>query len=355
MTHVTKWILIASLMLPVVAIAKSVETTSGIIYIQNKQYEEARTILLKAIAKDPKDDDAYFYLGIAYSELDSVAAAYGHFMKAKELEPKKARDVATNIQSNYARHYQQGQNAFKQTDVTRAANEFLLATQADPTQSAAHYNLAVMYSRLAASDSTYLEKALVESDEVLKLAPPTDPNYTRAFQLATRSLAELGRIDEAVARAETIIDEDPAKYPAVEEIGMELFNAKSWRGAEAILQLSADARAKLGADDFDVYNRIGVARFNLRKVDPAMLDGAIEAYTKALDLRPDDSSTVFNLMVAHMAKENWGEASLWGEKYVGAVPADPSGWQYLAQCYTKMDDTDKAMEALQRYNQLKGQ
>ncbi len=115
--------------------SKSVETTSGIIYIQNKQYEEARKILLKAIAKDPKDGDAQFYIGIAYSELDSVAQAYQHFTIAKELQPKKAHDIANNIQSNYARHYQLGQNAFKQTDVNKAANEFLLATQADPTQS----------------------------------------------------------------------------------------------------------------------------------------------------------------------------------------------------------------------------
>ncbi len=355
MAQVRTWLIIGALLLPAAVAGKSVETTSGIIYIQNKQYEQARAILLKAIAKDPKDADAQFYIGLAYSEMDSVAQAYSHFMKAKELEPKKARDIANNIASNYARHYTLAQNAFKQTNVTEAAKQFELATEADPTQSAAHYNLAVMYSRLASTDSTYDEKALVEADRVLELAPPSDPNYIRAFQLAARSLAQLGRIDEAVGRAQAMIDKDPTKYPAVEEIGMELFNARNWKGAEAILVIAATERAKVGADDFDVFSKIGLSAINLRKEDPAQVDTAIEYYQKALDLRPDDAPTTLNMMVAHIAKEDWGGAAMWGEKYVQMSPSDALGWQNLARCYSELGETDKESEALQRSQQLKGQ
>ncbi len=330
------------------------DTTSGTIYNQQGEWAKAVVALKRALASDPKDAKAQFQIGISYSNLDSVALAYQHFIKAKELDPKKARDVANNIQSNYARHYKSGQDAFKQTDVMRAANEFYLATQADPTQSAGYYNLSVMYSRLAMTDSTYNAKSLTAADEVLKLSAPSDPNYTNACQLAMRALVQMGRPDEAVARAQAMIDKDPTKFAAVEQVGNELFDAKNWKGAETMLQVAADARAKTGADDFDVYNKIGVARFNMRKQDPAMIDLAIESYTKALDLRPDDSATVFNLMVAHMSKENWGEAATFGEKYVSMMPSDPSGWQALAQCYTKLGDNDKAMEALQRYNTLKG-
>ncbi len=345
----------AFMLLPAVLIAKSVETTSGIIYIQNKQYEDARKILLKAIDKDPKDGEAHFYLGLAYSEMDSVALAYNHYMKAKELEPKKARDIANNVQSNYARHYKAGQDAFKQMDVNRAAAQFELATQADPMQSAGHYNLAVMYSRLAQNDSTYNQKALTESEKVLELAPPSDPNYTRALQLAVRSLAQLGRVDEAVGRVQAMIDKDPTKYPAVEEIGKELFGQRNFKGAEPILIIAANERAKTGADDFDVYSKIATSAFEQRKEDPTKVDTAIEYYTKALDLKPDDSATILQLMVAHMAKEDFGGAAMWGEKYVQTNPSDANAWQYLSRCYGETGETDKASEALQRYQQLKGQ
>lgn len=355
MTRSKTLLVVAFMLLPVALIAKSVETTSGIIYIQNKQYDQARTILLKAIAKDPKDGEAHFYLGLAYSELDSVAAAYSHFTKAKELEPKKARDIANNIQSNYARHYKAGQDAFKQQDVQRAATQFELATQADPMQSAGHYNLAVMYSRLAQIDTTYEVKTLARAEKVLELAPPSDPNYTKALQLTVRSLAQLGRVDEAVGRVQSMIDKDPSKYPVAEEIGNELFKAGNFKGAEPILLIAANERAKVGADDFDVFSKIAGAAFGQRKDDPAKIDVAIEYYTKALDLKPDDSQTVLNMLMAHMAKEDWGGAAMWGEKYVQANPSDAKAWQYLASCYSELGETDKASEALQRFQQLKGQ
>lgn len=355
MKHAWKWLFVAALLLPVGASSKSVETTSGIIYIQNKQYEEARKILLKAIAKDPKDADGQFYLAVAYSELDSVALAYDHFMTAKQLEPKKARDAANNIAHNYAKHYQLGQNAFKQSDVTKAANEFLLATQADPTQSAGHYNLAVMYSRLAMADSTYEVKGLAEADQVLKLAPPTDPNYIKALQLASRMLAQMDREAEAIDRFKPLIEKDPKQYRLAQEVGMELLNAKKWKAAEEFLKMAAEASAKLGADSASVYANIGVAAFNQRGEDPAKIDEAISYYQKALDYEPDNASIVFNAMVACMAKEDWTAAAAWGEKYVSVSPSDPKGWQYLARCYSGAGDADKASEALQRYQALKGQ
>ena len=43
MKHAWKWLIVGRLVVsPAAAVSKSVETTSGIIYIQNKQYEEAR-------------------------------------------------------------------------------------------------------------------------------------------------------------------------------------------------------------------------------------------------------------------------------------------------------------------------
>jgi len=348
----TLLILGVTLLCAAVAIAGT-ETTSGTIYNQNGQYPEAVVILKKAIAKDPKDAKAHFQIGFAYSKLDSVGLAYEHFMIAKELDPKRANDVADNIASNYARHYKIAQNAFTRPDFAGAATEFGLATQADPTQPTAHYNLAVTYSRLAETDSTCHEKALAEADKVLELSSPSDPNYTKSLQLAGRQLVELGREDEAVARFTRLIEEDPSKYQVIEEIGTDLVNSQNWKGAEVFLKMAADARAKVGSEDFNLYYNLGVAEFNLRKEDPAKIDEAIGYYEKALGVQPDDPSTVFNLMVANMAKEDWSNASVWGEKYASVSPSDPKGWQYLARCYSELGDKDKATEALSRYQQLR--
>ncbi len=168
-------------------------------------------------------------------------------------------------------------------------------------------------------------------------------------------LAQLGREDEAIDRFKPLIEKDPSKYALVQEVGMELMKAEKWKAAEDFLKMAAEASAKLGVDSAAVYSNIGIAAFNQRKDDPAKIDEALGFYQKALDLQPDDPAIVFNAMIACMAKEDWATAASWGEKYVSISPSDAKGWQLLARCYSEAGDPDKASEALQRYQTLKGQ
>ena len=340
-------------------------TRSGTVYVQNGQYTEAVRELKLAIEEDAKDEKAHFMIGVAYSNLDmkgttlmdsvaTVALAYTHFMKAKELDPKKARDVDNNVQSNYARHYKAGQVSFGQNDVVKAAHEFNLATQADPKQSSAHYNLAVAYSRLAQQDSTYYAKTLASADKVLELTKPSDPNYGHAIQLAANQLVYLGKPDEAAARLKGTLAEDPSKYPMVEEMGMDLMNRQKYAGAAEFLKLAADARATLGADDAKLLYNIATCEYRQRKDGPEHIDEAIVYYEKALNIAPDDQDSVFALMGAYAVKEDWPNASLWGEKYVSLNPSNADTWKLLARCYSELGEDDKATEALQRYTTLKG-
>lgn len=332
---------------------KSVDTTAMVLRNQEQNYEMALALGRKALAANPNDAEAHFQMGYAYSQLDSVALAYKHFMKAKELNPKKAEDVADNIQHNYAKHYKLGQSSFSREDFTAASTEFSLASQSDPTQAGAHYNLAVSYARLADTDPTYHEKALAEADKVLELSNPSEGNYTKALQLAGRQLVELNREEEAVNRFRRLVEEDPASYAIIEDIGMELLNAENWKGASVFLKLAADARAKAGAESFDTYYNLGVAFYHQRDENPAMIDEAIAYYEKALGVQADDPATVFNVMVAFMAKQDWTNGATWGEKYVNVSPSDPKGWQYLARCYSELGDKDKAREAMAHYEQLR--
>jgi len=327
-------------------------TRSGTVYVQNGQYNDAVRELKLAIEEDPKDEKAHFMIGVAYSNLDSVGLAYTHFTKAKELDPKKARDCDNNIQSNYAKHYKLGQTAFSQQNIPTAAREFYLATLADPKQSSSHYNLAVSYSRLAQADSTYYAKTLASADKVLELTEPSDPNYSRAIQLAANQLVYLGKPDEAKARLQKTIDEDPSKYPMVEEMGMDLMNRQKWAGAASFLKLAAEGRAAAGAEDSLIYYNIATCEYRQRKEAPEHVDEAIIYYEKALNIAPNYQDAVFALMGAYAVKEDWPNASLWGEKYVSLNPNNADAWRLLARTYGEMGEDDKATEALQRYTAL---
>jgi tetratricopeptide (TPR) repeat protein len=359
-------LLFVLLLLLATAAFAGLHTRSGTVYNQNGQWKEAVREFKLALQEDPKDAKAHFQMGVSYSNLDqsgvqledsvaTVALAYEHFMKAKELDAKTTRDCDNNIQSNYARHYKLGQTAFNGQNFAGAAHEFGIATQADPKQSSAHYNLAVAYSRLAQGDSTYYEKSLKEADKVLELSQPTEPNHMHALQLAANQLVYLGRPEEAVARIQKTIDEDPSKYQMVEDMGNELMTEKKWAGAASFLKLAAEARAKVSADDAAVLKNIGICEFNLGKTDPAHLDEAVVYYQKALDVGGDDPDTTFNMMAAYIRKADWENGALWGEKYVSLTPSDPKGWQLLARCYGELGQDDKASEALARYQTLKGE
>ena len=334
---------------------QSVATTSAKLRNQEGNYELAIKLAQEAITKNPKDAEAHFQLGVSYSYLDSVALAYQHFMKAKELDPEKAADADNNIQSNFAKHYKLGQSSYNRQDLKTARDEFELATKANPTQAVADYNLAVVYQRLAASDSTLHVKALAAADKVLALSSPTEANYTKALRLAGEELIVLHREDEAAQRFKRLIDEDPASYKIIEDIGTTELDNRNYRASAEFLKLAAKAREKVGSPDAKVYYNIGVSLYNLRRDDPSRIDEAISYYQKALEMTPDDPDTVFNILVAYAAKQDWSNAAQWGEKYVNVNSDDANGWKLLARSYTELGDKDKAAEAIKRYEMLKQQ
>jgi tetratricopeptide (TPR) repeat protein len=116
--------------------------------------------------------------------------------------------------------------------------------------------------------------------------------------------------------------------------------------------MSADARSKIGAEDFTLYYNIGVANYSLREEDPARIDRAIMYYEKALDVQADEPQTIFNIEVAYVAKEDWRNAIDWGEKFCNISPDDPKGWQLLARCYSEIGEQEKARQALARFEEL---
>ena len=341
---------------------KSVETRSAMLHNQTGNYEMAIQRANEALAKNPSDAEAEFQLGVAYSFLDSVGQAYEHYMKALQLDPKRERLVSDNVQSNFAKHYNAGLNAFKDDDLASAADEFSKAAKADPQDEKGHFQLGTTYTRLgdAQPDSSearqeYYAKAVASFDKVLELAKPTDTHYTQALSVAGQVLARSGRPDEAASRFNRLVEEDPTNYRVIEKIGNDLVETKDWKGAAVFLDLAAQARAKIGQDDFTLFYNLGVAYFNMGKdaEDRALLDKSVEYYEKALVLNPDEPSTVRNVVVAQIYAENWRKAVEWGERYAGINPNDPDGWRLLTRAYNELGDKEKARRCELRYDELR--
>jgi tetratricopeptide (TPR) repeat protein len=340
---------------------KSVETTSAILHNQSGRYDLAIKTANEALATNPNDAEAEFQLGLAYSYLDSVGLAYKHFMRAAQIDPTRDKDAQNNIQSNFAKHYNKALNHEKDGDHVASAAEFEKAVEADPVDEKGYSQLGVVYDRLAeqSTDSLqtldYYNRAVANFDKVLELAKPGDKVYIDALKFAGQILAKTGRSEEAAARFGRLVEEDPTNYRTIEDLGYELVDSKDWKGASLFLDLAAQARAKLGADDATLFFNLGVVNFNMGKDtrDPATLAKALEYYEKALALSPTDVATVRNAMVVHVYMENWRGAAEWGERFVALSPEDIDGWRTLTRAYNELGDSEKARRCELRYDELR--
>jgi Tfp pilus assembly protein PilF len=119
------------------------------------------------------------------------------------------------------------------------------------------------------------------------------------------------------------------------------------------LDLSSRARAKIGAEDFNLFYNLGVANFQMGKEgDADALAASIDYYQKALELQPDEPTTIRNITVAYVVAEDWRQAALWGERFVAVKPDDEDGWRILARIYNELGEKDKARQCSARYDEI---
>ena len=333
---------------------KSVETTSAILHNDAGRHDLAIEKANEALANDPEDAEAHFQLGIAYSRLDSVGLAYEHFTESAKLDPKREQLVHDNVQSNFARHYNQALNLQKEADIGPAAEEFKLATEADPTQARGFFMLGRAYAEMGDSEPEYYDQAVEALDKVLELSTPSEKHYTDALSIAGETLAKAGRPEEAVSRFSRLVEEDPTNYRVIEDIGYDRLNQKDWQGAIVFLELSDQARSKIGAENFALLYNLGVAHYQLGREndDPNELMNSVEWYQKALEIEIDEPTTMYNIVVAYVVAKEWMQAITWGEKYVSVRDDDPNGWRLLSRSYTEMGDDTKARQCAARYEEL---
>jgi tetratricopeptide (TPR) repeat protein len=218
--------------------------------------------------------------------------------------------VNDNIKHNYAKHYNLGQKAFSRNEFDVSAKEFKLASLADPREAIGFYNLGISYARLGETDSTYYEKCLSALDKVLELATPADKHYTDALKTMGRILTVVGRVEDAVAKFNRLIEEDPTNYGVIETLGSESMTRGDWKAAAVFLDLAAQARSKIGAENFDLYYNLGVVNYKMKDTDPNATARAMEYYQKALELKPDDPQTILNMLFACYGMKDWSQAIL---------------------------------------------
>ena len=369
------------------------EETSLKIYVQQKLYDKAITQGKMALLKEPNNGDTHYFLGAAYygkdqdlkpeaeGYADSAAAyikmAYDHFVKAKELAAGAwGKSVDDNIRAMFGRHNNRGVVAAKKDENDVAAMEYRLATIADPDDFNGYYAHAgalwmlakeALKSKEEAEFSKLGDVILTDLEKVLALKPAEREVQVAVYQLRGEVLYrrhEGKAAQEAYAEAVKL---DPENYGLMATMAERFYNEQDWENAEKYFEDALAVQERLNLieeSDAELYEALATARVKMSKRDEA-----IEAYQKALELKPNDEATMYNIMVTHYkagealatdgkmdeAKDRFSQGIAMGNELIRINSNKPEYWQVIGYCKRGLGDTGGAARDLKRFNDLRNQ
>lgn len=326
---------------------KSVETRSAILHNDQGTYDKAIEQAKLAIEKNPNDADAHFELGRSYSFTGDMVLAYKEFQMAARLDPKKTADAETGIKSNWAKHFNAGISEFQTDNLSGAAHEFELTTQADPRQIKGWLNLAKVYAGLAMADSSYQPLEYAAVDTLVAMTKDDSEEYASVLALTGHVMVKRGMKEDALKIFEKLLLDDPANYEEVERAGNDYLAKKDWENGATFLQMAVDARKKTDSEDFESYYNLGVAYFNAKNCPKA-----VDAYLSAYDIDPENKQGNYSMLLTYYTCEMYDDAMLQGQKYTEKFPEDPNGWRLLSLSFSKKGMKIKAEEAAKKFQEL---
>ncbi len=175
------------------ASSTSDDVTRGTAAVKAGDWNGARAAFEAAIKKNPKQADAYYYLGLVMDRTGDKAAAEKNYKQALDLQPD-LQEAAENLTAIYV----EGQKFDEAIVIAKKA----LARNAKNAEM--QLNLAV-----ALSGKGDVDGASKAFEDALKLAP----NDARFYLAYAEHLAAAKKNDEAIAKlkqAQRVAGEDPA-------------------------------------------------------------------------------------------------------------------------------------------------
>jgi tetratricopeptide (TPR) repeat protein len=347
-------LLVVAVLLVLLPGCKSVETTSAMLHNQAGEYEKAIEMAKLGLEKDPQDAEAYFQLGIAYSYKGEMKKAFKNYMKAKELAPNAKGDlVETNIQSNWAKHYNDGLNEFQLDNRVGAVKSFEKACNADPRRIKSWLNYANISFTLAndpdAPDSTYFEKAYRAADTLQSIVTKEHEDYLKVLPLVGKIKASEGEIDDALAAFDELISEKPTETRPVEQTAEMFYRMEDWSNAAKFYKVAARGVEVSGTENPSLFTNMGVVYSKMQRYHQA-----VRAFSQAQMMAPDNKQIAYSLLFTYYQAKLWDEAIMFGEEFTTSIaPDDPRGWQLLSLAYKEKGLKIKAEETFKRFLELK--
>ena len=232
-------------------------------YHDNKKYEEASILYQKVLAKDKKNADAYYRLGLNSLDQGKAGEAMAAFQKAVDLKPTNTDANVKLFEINLA-YYQMAMRkdpklAKRFLDVINQTNTRL--TQQDPnsfdalrvsglTQAVVNHDAAKAEDNFAKANhvkpyvpdlvTPYAEILFADKrpDDAVALINDTiahNKSWAKGYELLGRYYNSLGQKDKLEAVLRQHVDADPASTSAIVEYATYKLQNNDFPGAEQLM------------------------------------------------------------------------------------------------------------------------
>ncbi|MGQ9707102.1 MAG: tetratricopeptide repeat protein [bacterium] len=289
---------VLSLSLILFTSCKSPELAGGIIALNAGRFDEALEDFLIAKEKEPNNPEVYIYLAKVYANKQMWNEAIETLSQGEGKNPKFDKQITLARQELWVKIYNDfAIPAFAEKNYEKAIEYFILCTKADPNMAEAFNSLGLCYS-------------MTEKPE------------------------------EAVKAFEKAVELHPDKIDYLTNLSSAYIDTGNIEKASEILYILSEKEP----DNADVQYKVARTLHLHNKVDEA-----IEKYRKVIELDPEYLDAYYYLgSVLQDEKEDYKGAVEILEKYVEKFDSDEVAWARLAQCYNKLGQKDKAIEAAKK-------
>lgn len=250
----------------------------GLEKYQIQDYKGSIEAFTNAINSHPQNQNFYTFRGTAYEDMGNDFGAEKDFRKALELNP-----------TNFVAAYRLGMVCFRKKDLANSIKWLVVSHENSPEFNLDHLGLGknnilhVDRKLIAGNLGNFLtqvkryDEGLKYLDEAIKI----DPNYPNPYMAKGSALVQIGRIGEAIRCFES------AKL-----LGMPK--------AQKILDMLRDNKS--GDDSLAFYEQ------GIKLQDVGDINGAIQAYDRAIAINTRYSDAFFNRGTAFATLEDYSKA-----------------------------------------------
>ncbi len=330
-----------------------------------QDFEQGLQYCEQCILEEPENPEARYYGAWCLAEMGRYEDAWPSFewlierSNSKDKSTKKhAKWAAERVQAYFARHFNKGVQLLNANDMEGAREEFLMASQINPTKAEGFLNLGYVETQLGNPD-----EALKSFRKALEIAPDRKESYEyysvalgrRRDALLAEVRPDSAAIADVTAELKTALDNvvqnEPSNDAALLQLGdIELAEGNEEKGIGYIqraIEISPDNVVKL-------YN-IAVGFYQRSEYEKAAT--TFDLVAQHVD-DPEDElwrDAMYNRGLALKEAGKYQEALECALKLIEAKPTEPDYHNLASGIYVALKDLPKASEHAERAETLRTQ